>query len=502
MDPYILDAAAKLFAVRSFDGSTDPVSLACHLDGRFLRRPHLTVIGETYQELAARKTDRVAITLPPQVGKSTGAVVWGAFWWLVRFPDARIAIGSYADSLAVTHGRAVRALVMEHGEQYGLTLDLSSHAANDWSLTSGGGVRSVGIRSGLTGRPADFLLVDDPHKDRAEADSPVYRKVVHEWWSGTAYSRLAPGAPVVVVQTRWHPDDLFGHVIKQEGRDDEGGRWRVLNMPALCTDPDRDPLKRKFGEPLPHPRISEGDTDMLLAHWGDKRRVSTPRDWGALYQGDPQPAEGTLITADELIARRHYGHGIEVVEPRRVGVAVDPSGGGRDTAGVIGGYLGVDGRVYLTHDVTRCGPADMWGRLAAQLAGDTNAEFIAFEHNYGGDMARSVIRTAWDALEREGSVKGICPAIKPVHGKRSKLLRAEPVAQAWREDHVRTGAPLPDVESEWCTWQPGKDSPGRIDASVYLVMELLPTPGTTVKVSSPVSMPRVTRAATWQKRPR
>lgn len=493
----VLDAAARAFQTRSYDAVGDPVSLAAFLDPTFVRRPHLDVIGATYREIGAGQVNRVMISLPPQAGKSTSAVIWGCLWWLIRNPAHRIVVASYADSLAVKHGKAIRALVSEHGPRYGLYLDQTSHAANDWSLTSGGGVRSVGIRSGLTGRGANCLVVDDAHKDRAEADSRTYREAVHDWWSSTAYSRLSPGAPIILIGTRWHPDDLLGRVLGHEGRDDDGGRWRMLSMPALCTDPARDPLGRAFGDPLPHPLIAEDDTDALLAHWEDKRRSSTPRDWGALYQGDPQPAAGTLLTADELIARRHFAVGgthPNVVENKlRTAVAVDPSGGGRDTAGIIGGYLSVGMKLYITADRTMRGTADAWARSACELANEIDADVIIFEANYGGDMARSVIRTAWDALMREGVITGFCPNIKAVHGRKSKLLRAEPVAQLWREDHIRTGAYLPDLESEWASWLPGQDSPGRIDASVYLALELLPVPGTSVRVSSPVDMPRIVR---------
>lgn len=502
MDPRILDAAARHFQDRKFDGMSDPISLGCHLDPKFVRRRHLTVIGNAYQRIKAREIDRLVISTPPQVGKSTGAVKWGAFWWLAHHPTTNIALGSYAESLAVTHGRSVRKLVEEYGKSYDLELDTSSHAANDWKVLAGGGMRSVGVRGGITGRPADFLFVDDPHKDRAEADSKVYRDAVYNWWSGSLYSRLSPGAIVVVIQTRWHPDDLIGRILKDEGDAAEGGRWTVINMPALCTNPATDPLSRRLGEPLSHPKLGESESAAALRHWEDKRRVSSIRDWGSLYQGDPKPAGGTLLSGDVVTKQRFFGpeKSPEIALATRVAVSIDPSGerdGSRDTAGIIAGYLGTDQRVYFTHDRTGNLKIEEWSRAACALAHEIKADVMIFEANYGGDMARKILRTAWEALASEGKVSGVCPNIKAVQGKRNKYLRAEPVAHAWKEDWVRTAAYLPDLESEWTTWVPGADSPGRIDASTYLVLEMLPTPGTQVRVGAPSQTAKIDRGKSW-----
>src|SRR5699024_7974102 len=132
---------------------------------------------------------------------------------------------------------------------------------------------------------------------------------------------------------------------------------------------------------------------------------------------------------------------------------------------------------------------------SCELAAAINAEVIVVEKNYGGDMARNVIRSAWDALARErsqdGRFTGLAPQVKLVTAKRGKLLRAEPVAQQLVEDRVRLGAALPELEEEWASWQPtDPDSPGRIDASCYLVYAVLPVPGAEAVVSSPTGVPR------------
>jgi hypothetical protein len=473
-----------------------PAILAAHLDPtNYVRRPHLDVISEAWVDIHQGQDDRLALSMPSQVGKTTTAVDWAVFWWLILHPKHRVAVATYGDSLAVVRGRAVRRLVEQYGETYGLKLDRSTWSAHDWSLTTGGGLLSVGVGSGFTGRPCDLAIVDDPHKDRPDADSRVIRLGVHNWWSAVVVPRMAPGAPIVIVQTRWHPDDLIGRVTLHEGTTDRGGRWRVISMPALCTDPKNDPLGRGMGDPLPHPGIAEGNTAALLRHWHERRSSMTPRDWSAICQCDPKPPGGALLTDDELRDSRRFDPA-DHVPARRSGVAVDPSGGGRDVAGVIGGYLGEDGRLWYTRDASMVGPADQWARAAATLAATIDADLIVYEANYGGDMAAAVIRTAWNALVQESAIQAgrLCPRLVPVHSRKGKLLRAEPVAQAWREDRIRTAAYLPELEAEWVSWSPASpDSPGRIDASVHLAWALLPPPGSVSQVAAPVGqMPAAT----------
>ncbi|WP_311630996.1 terminase large subunit domain-containing protein [Streptomyces boetiae] len=440
-------------------------------------RPHLSLIASAFKQAAIAPGGRLLITTPPQVGKSLTAATYGPAWYLLRHPGRRIAIGTYADALAHRRGRDVRDVIAEHGHRWGVGIRRGSASVADWETTAGGGLRSVGVGSALTGFPADFLLVDDPHKDRAAADSRRQREAVWDWWSAVATSRLSPGAPAVLIMTRWHDDDLAGRLLAREGRAEDGGRWHVIHLEAIHTGKHGpDPLGRAVGDPLPHPKVAEGGTAALLSHWEDKRRGSTARDWAGLYQGDPQPAEGALVTA-ALLAERRVPYGQALPAPERVAVAVDPSGGGRDEAGIIGGYLGADRLVYLTHDWSGVMGSDRWARTACLLAVETDADRIVVEKNFGGDMCRQMINTAWQALHQEGRVPAgrSAPFVAEETAKRGKALRAEPVAQALVEGRVWLADDLPELAREWATWQPtSSESPGRLDASVYLVKNLAP----------------------------
>lgn len=503
-DPAMLDDDAlqaelnALLPLADRDALADPLTLAMHLDPRMVSRPHLRVISGALAGLSSSGGDRVLITTPPQVGK-TQLAVWGVFWWLCKHPTARVIIGSYGSLLATKRGRAIRKLVEAHGHRYGLVLEPGVGAANDWRLTTGGGCRSAGIGAGITGEPGDFALIDDPVKGRNEADSPAIREKTWSWWSGDLTSRLAPGAPVLLVMTRWSDDDVAARLLTDEGTTETGGRWRVVCMPAIAVAENMaqgihpDGLGREPGEPLSHPRIATSDRARLLRHWDDKKRTSTPRDWGALYMGNPKPVEGALIDREILRKRRCFS---PETDPIKHAVAIDPSGGGRDTAGIVAGYLGADRRVYLTHDLSGRMPTEEWAETACELAYQTHADKILIEANYGGDMGRRVIRAAWKDLVDRGEIPtGVLPpSIIPITARKGKVLRAEPIAQQIILDNVRLAAPLPELEEEWATWQPtSTTSPGRIDASVHLIVGLLPIAGIQAiagSVASPVGVSR------------
>lgn len=483
----------------------NPSTLMRHLMPTYRRRQHLRVIGENVRAVGAGEVNRLLITTPPQVGKTVTAVVGTAVWWLARNPHHRVIIGSYGSHLAVNRGKSARKLVIEHGHRYGLHLERGSSSAADWELTTGGGVKSVGVGSGVTGTDGNIAVIDDPHKSRQEADSLRFRDRVSDWYSADIVSRLAPGSPVILIMTRWHSDDLAARVMAQEGREEEGGAWRVVHIPAISlgqTYTDKagrvlhDPLNRPAGEPLQHPKIKPGDRDGALKHWRERRRASSVRDWFALYMGDPEPTEGALLSRTLLKQTRCFQQDPPTCNPRPVkhAVAVDPSGGGRDVAGIIGGYLGDDKKLYYTHDRSAAMASDAWSREACLLAAEIDADRIIAEKNYGGDMVGLAIRTAWDALRREeidalggdeesdryreeAKFSGLPPHVVLVVARKNKLLRAEPVAQQWKEGRIFTAAYLPEMEEEWATWMPDqKESPGRIDASVYLATELLPPP--------------------------
>lgn len=261
-----------------------PGELAKLLDPRTIQTPALDLIDQHLSRLLDTPDGRLIISMPPQEGKSTRVGRDFPVWALTRNPDLRIIAGSYAQGLANRNGRAVRNAI-QATPQLGLTIAPDNGAASEWTLHGHhGGVLSVGRGAGVTGRPADLLVIDDPIKDRAEADSLTIRDTCWDWWTDALSARLAPGAPVAVIMTRWHEDDLAGRLIAR----DTHANWQILNIPAQAETND-DPLGRQPGEFM---KSARGRT---VEQWEARKRTAGSRAWNALYQGRPAPAEGGLF---------------------------------------------------------------------------------------------------------------------------------------------------------------------------------------------------------------
>lgn len=265
-----------------------PGEMAKTLDRNTIQTPALDRIDEHLVQVADGLCERLIISMPPQEGKSERTSRRFPLWMLHRNPNLRIGIVSYGHDVARRWGRRIRDDLREHPE-LGLTLSQSSQRQDEFELLGyAGGVVCVGIEGGLTSRPVDLLIIDDPYKDAKQADSKAWKQTVEDFWREVALPRLAPGAPVVLIQTRWREDDMAGWLAREYS--DE---WTVLNIPARADhDPDKgevDVLGREPGEFMESARGRE------VKDWLKKIREVGSRAWNALYQGRPAPAEGTIF---------------------------------------------------------------------------------------------------------------------------------------------------------------------------------------------------------------
>lgn len=273
------------------DEST-PAAMARSLDPKFRRTPALDLVDEALEWALTTPDARLIVNLPPQEGKSTLITKWGPVWLLKRRPGMRLVVVSYAANVARRMGRLIREVIGAFGPRLGLRLDPSVKAQHEFQIAGHeGGVYAVGVDGQLTSRPADGFIIDDPLKGRKQADSAKLREMVWEVWTDTIVPRLAPGSFVIVVQTRWHEDDLTGRLLKGE----DAHRWRVLSIPAQADhDPEAgetDPLGRQPGEYMISARGRSAE------QWEQQKRSVGSRTWTALYQGRPTPPEGTLFPA-------------------------------------------------------------------------------------------------------------------------------------------------------------------------------------------------------------
>lgn len=295
--PDAADVSWAEHAARQFEPArrrwATPGALAVDLDPRTVQTAALDLIDAALVDVADTPDGRLIICMPPQEGKSQRASRRFPLWLLTQNQDTRIAICSYELGVARRWGRAIRDDITTHADHLSLRVRDDLAAQHEWQLGGhDGGVYAAGIGGALTGRPVDLLIIDDPIKDREQADSKVYRDRVWDWWTDVASTRLAPGAPVVLILTRWHHDDLAARLLAAE----DGHLWKVLSIPAQADhDPakgETDPLDREVGE------FMESARGRTLAQWAAIKVRSGARTWSALYQGSPTPDGGGLFPRD------------------------------------------------------------------------------------------------------------------------------------------------------------------------------------------------------------
>lgn len=247
-----------------------PATLAYHLtDGRWIPAKHLLyVAGEIAREI--RQGDaRLIIEAPPRHGKSELLSVHTPTWFLDQYPDRFVMLTSYNADLPAMFARRVRDTIAEFGGVVRSASRLGAGESEDelpslrrpvldvrlrvdvrqvtqFQTSEGGGMFSQGIGGSLTGRGADLLLVDDFVKNAEEAESEASQKHIWDWFTSTAYTRLEPGASLIILATRWNLKDLIGKILENKHLFE--GRWRVIELGAEAHP--NDPLGRAVGEPL------------------------------------------------------------------------------------------------------------------------------------------------------------------------------------------------------------------------------------------------------------
>ena len=242
------------------------------------------------EDVVDKKSPRLILQMPPRLGKSTIASVGFPAWHLGRNPQHEFISCSYSGALAMTFSRKVRQTLREPSFKttFKTRLDPDSQSAEAWLTSAGGGYVAAGVGGGITGKGAHVLVIDDPVKNREDAESQNNRESTWDWYTSTAYTRLAPGGGILVIMTRWHDDDLVGRLLKNMS---EGGdEWEVVKYPAIAEE---DEEFREAGEAL-HPERYD-----LTALERIQRAVG-PRDWSALYQQNPVADDGDYFTRDMI----------------------------------------------------------------------------------------------------------------------------------------------------------------------------------------------------------
>jgi len=292
---------------------------------------------------------RLIVEVPPRHGKSQIISRCFPAFALGKNPNWEIVTATYSQPLADSFGKYVRNILNSPDYQDlfpDSPVNPASNAANNVQVGDFGSYYAVGVEGSLTGRGAHILIIDDPVKDRADADSETVRNSTWDWYSSVARTRVAPGGGVIVLQTRWHEDDLAGRLQRLAKESSEADQWMVLSYPAIAL---HDEKNRKTGEPLDPGRWPLVELELI-------RGSASPRDWNALYQQRPVPDDGIFFSKTMLDQSRYLLPELPPLKDMTFYVSCDLAISEKQDADyTVIGTVGVDrdGRMWLMDDLVR-----------------------------------------------------------------------------------------------------------------------------------------------------
>lgn len=209
---------------------------------------HHRVLASALERVENGELKRLIVNMPPRHGKSELVSVNFPAWCMGKNKDRSIMAASYSAALATDFGRKVRN-IMDMGE-YKLLFDTKlaedAQAKGAWATNGRGEYNALGVGGAATGKGAGILIIDDPVKNREEADSEVVSEAIWDWYKSTARTRITPDGAIVIVMTRWKDDDLVGRILEEQ-KISGGIPWEVITLPAIAEE---DEEYRKEGEAL------------------------------------------------------------------------------------------------------------------------------------------------------------------------------------------------------------------------------------------------------------
>ncbi|CAI3933600.1 phage terminase large subunit [Commensalibacter communis] len=236
---------------------------------------------------------RLMVFMPPRHGKSELTSKRFPAWYLGRNPTKQLIAASYSARLSNSFGKDVRNIVGSSPFTNifpDISLAVDSKAKDLWETNKGGIFLSSGVGGSMTGYGGHLAIIDDPVKDRQDADSETMRENVWDWYKSVLRTRIMPGGAIILVLTRWHMDDLAGRLIT-EMENGTGENWDILHLPARAFE--NDPLGRSINAPLWDDVFGEKELTQIEKAVGD-------RDWSALYQGKPSIATGSFFKVNNV----------------------------------------------------------------------------------------------------------------------------------------------------------------------------------------------------------
>jgi len=397
--------------------------------------PHLRLLCRTLEQVerfvvteGAEGIGRLMIFMPPRHWKSQTSSVLFPTWILGRNPDVPIIMASYAGDLAHKHSRQARNIILldnEFSVLFGkksdrkepVSLSADSQAVQEWSIDRHiGGMRAAGVGGGITGSGCRILIIDDPHKDRKEAESKTIRDDIDDWFRSTAYTRVEGNGAIIIIMTRWHRDDEAGRLLKRMKEDPLADQWHVLKLPALATESD--PLSRQPGEAL-WPEYQSVEKLHAI-------RANTLRyEFNSLFQQEPISPEDSVVNPAWFETVDHAPAGLRWMRYWDLAVSTKKRA---DFTASARGALSSDGYLYIADMVRgRWEWPDAHGQIVALAAMEPGVA-IGVETN-------AFQLAAFQQLMREPALAN--REIRQVHSESDKLSRMLPWARRAKVGKVR-----------------------------------------------------------------
>ncbi len=265
--------------------NVSPSSLAYWLtEGKFKVPKHIKYVETLILEALNAGNRYICINMPPRHGKSEYLSKYLPLWLLANYPKKRVILTSYEASFAAEWGQKVKSIINQNSGLLGISISKDNRSSSYFRIEGQEGSMScVGAGGPITGKGADVLIIDDPVKNDAEANSRNQRETLFEWFKATAFTRIEPGGIMILLMTRWHEDDLCGR-LKNIYRNDCD--WKFVSIPAIAEE--NDPLGRNKGEALWKERYS-------LKRLKDIEKTLGKYWFSALYQQTPSPSDGAVF---------------------------------------------------------------------------------------------------------------------------------------------------------------------------------------------------------------
>ncbi len=391
---------------------------------------HVDVLGGVLERVLAGEITRLMIFEPPRHGKSEQTSRLFSGYFLLRYPERWVALTSYSAELAGRLAGAAKENYLAAGGPL-----RGARGRYHWETGEGGGMWAAGVGGSATGKGWHLGIIDDPIKNSSQAASAVIRSGLKEWHQSTFSTREEPeGGALIVIQTRWHEDDLAGWLLQEERSDDEPERWHIVHLPAIRPDVDQEfpasctvePDWRAVGEPLCPERY-----DLKKLQKREKRIGAYY--WAALYQGEPKPRDGDffkLAWLSDVVERAP-----EEAERVRYWDKAATSGGGDYSAGVLVAYH--RGILYVEDVVRGQWSSGERDRIIRSTAASDNARYRGRVHTIGEMEPGSSGKDVAAALIQD-VLRGFWASAESVTG--DKETRARPFASQAESGNVKVVA--------------------------------------------------------------